>query len=139
MTKICYGEMFSLAKSLGCEVIEGNLPGDCTGLYLRDYSLIVIDCKLPEYAKRCTLCHELIHAEHADCGCGSRAGVIAEARTRRETALHLIDLVDYQACEKVYGADSFRIAAELDVTKQVVDDFKNWLADQPSLWRAVVD
>ncbi|WEV59714.1 ImmA/IrrE family metallo-endopeptidase [Bifidobacterium sp. ESL0728] len=126
----CYDEMLSTAQALGFEVIEESIPSDCDGLYLWPYRLIVIDQNLPEYVRRCTLCHELVHAEHDDRGCGSRTGMAAEARTRRETALHLIDVPKYKLAEEMYDGDSSKIASELNVTRQVVEDFRSWLQNQ---------
>lgn len=137
--QISYDQMLSLAGTFGFEVVEEPISGDCTGLYLSPYRMIVVDHSLPEYAKRCVLCHELIHAEHDDSGCGSKAGEIAEARARRETALHLIDPIEYASAEKIYEGDSFKIANELDVTTQVVEDYKSWLSSHPPLLQAMVD
>lgn len=48
-----------------------------------------------------------------------------ENRTRRETATMLISPTEYVIVENTYEGDVFRIAAELDVDKQVVEDYQN--------------
>lgn len=41
--------------------------------------------------------------------------------------LRLINPHEYAIAERMYGADSYLIACELDVTVQVIEDYKNWL------------
>ena len=40
---------------------------------------------------------------------------------------HLDNGHEYAIAERMYGADSYLIACELDVTVQVIEDYKNWL------------
>lgn len=63
-----------------------------------------------------------------DQGC-SPYGSKAERRARLHTALRLINPHEYAIAECMYGADSYLIACELDVTVQVIEDYKNWLHD----------
>lgn len=133
-----YDELLSMAEAFDLDVREQPLRNGLCGLYANDLRIIVVDATMPEYQKRCTLVHEMVHAAHGDSSCNPY-GKNAEKRARRETALYLVDLVDYQSCEKVYGGDSCKIASELDVTKQVIDDFKMWLSEQPALWQSIVD
>lgn len=81
-----------------------------------------------DFQKRCTLCHELVHAHNHDQGC-SPYGSKAERRARLYTALRLINPHEYAIAERMYGADSYLIACELNVTVQVIEDYKNWLHD----------
>jgi len=60
------------------------------GYYCDALGLIVLHDKLNARQRLCTLQHELIHAHYHDIGCGSIAGLKAELRARRETALTLI-------------------------------------------------
>lgn len=81
---------------------------------------------LSEWQYRCTLCHELVHAKHHDSGCGL-AGAKGERRARKETALRLVDPVEYASAEATYDGDMFLIASELGVTVQVINDYRMWL------------
>ena len=71
--------------------------------------------------------HELIHARHRDIGCGSNAGLKAELRARRETALTLISPVEYQLAESAYDGEAYSMAVELGVTMQVLKDYQTLL------------
>lgn len=84
---------------------------------------------MPDFQRRCTLCHELVHARHHDNGCGTPYSVKAERRARRQTALRLIDPVEYASAEAICEGDAYRIACELDVTLQVVRDYQDMLHD----------
>ena len=64
-----------------------DLPRDICGLYDDRHKLILLADWLNQRQRRCTLCHELIHAKHHDPGCGSQYGLKCERRCRRETAL----------------------------------------------------
>ncbi len=71
----------------------------------------------------------LVHARYHDNGCGTPYGVKAERRARRQTALRLIDPVEYASAEALCEGDAYRIACELDVTLQVVNDYQDMLHD----------
>lgn len=75
-----------------------------------------------------TLAHELAHARHHDRGCDPN-GSKAERRARRETALRLINPTEYAIAEQMYEGDSYLIAQALDVTVQVIEDYKELLHD----------
>ena len=98
----------SWSKTLGVRVEERRLAGDRCGIYYDPLRLIIIDERLAGFQRRCTLCHELIHARHHDPGCGSQYGVKCERRCRRETALALISPVDYGMAEEIYGGAAWR-------------------------------
>ena len=89
---------------MGLRVEEDCLPREMNGCYCDALGLIVLHDKLNARQRRCTLCHELIHARHHDPGCGTRYGAKCERRCRRETALALISPVDYGMAETVYEA-----------------------------------
>ncbi len=123
-----YEDLLAEASRLGVKVRERELsPGRC-GCYYEPTRLIIIDETLPDFARRCTLAHELAHARHHDQGC-SPYGSKAKRRARLHTALRLINPHEYAIAECMYGADSYLIACELDVTVQVIEDYKNWLHD----------
>ena len=83
------------AESMGLSIVSRDLPRDICGLYDDRHRLILLADWLNQRQRRCTLCHELIHARHHDPGCGTRYGIKCERRCRRETALALISPVDY--------------------------------------------
>lgn len=121
-----YEDLLAEALRLGVKVRERELsPGRC-GCYYEPTRLIIIDETLPDFARRCTLAHELAHARHHDRGCDPN-GSKAERRARRETVLRLINPTEYAIAEQMYEGDSFLIAQALDVTVQVVEDYKELL------------
>ena len=119
----------SEALQLGVRVEERRLPSGLCGFYYEPARLIVLDESMPDFQRRCTLCHELVHARYHDTGCGTPYGVKAERRARRQTALRLIDPVEYASAEALCEGDAYRIACELDVTLQVVRDYQDMLHD----------
>lgn len=121
-----YEDLLAEALRLGVKVRERELsPGRC-GCYYEPTRLIIIDETLPDFARRCTLAHELAHARHHYRGCDPN-GSKAERRARRETVLRLINPTEYAIAEQMYEGDSFLIAQALDVTVQVVEDYKELL------------
>ena len=98
------------AGEMGLTVESAELPNDICGLYDDRHGLILLADWLNQRQRRCTLCHELIHAKHHDPGCGTRYGAKCERRCRRETALTLISPVDYGMVEPVVAGT----AADLD-------------------------
>ena len=119
----------SEASLLGVRVEERRLPSGLCGFYYEPARLIVLDESMPDFQRRCTLCHELVHARYHDSGCGTPYGAKAERRARRETALRLINPVEYASAEAICDGDAYRIACELDVTLQVVMDYQDMLHD----------
>ena len=89
---------------MGLRVEEDCLPRGMNGYYCDALGLIVLHDKLNARQRLCTLQHELIHAHYHDIGCGSIAGLKAELRARRETALTLISPIEYQLAESAYDA-----------------------------------
>lgn len=84
--------------------------------------------RLSARQRLCTLQHhELIHAHYHDIGCGSIAGLKAELRTRRETALTLISPIEYRFAESAYDGEAYSMAVELGVTMQVLRDYQTLL------------
>jgi Zn-dependent peptidase ImmA (M78 family) len=120
-----YGDMRRYADSLGVTVCSEHLSSGRQGLYSAKLDMIVIDRAITYTAKRCTLMHELVHWRHGDRICDSAIGARIENRARRETAMLLVAPADYALAEQVYEGDVFRIAAELDVTRQVVEDYQS--------------
>lgn len=116
-------ELLSKAEAQGIEVLYKPLPFPLCGVFYKPQNLIILDAALNECQMRCTLCHELIHAEYGDDGCTLRDK--AETRTRRLTAATLITLPEYKQAEAIYSNNDYLIARELDVTLSVLKDFKS--------------
>ena len=117
------------AGEMGLTIETAGLPNDICGLYYDRHGLILLADWLNQRQRRCTLCHELIHAKYHDSGCGTQYGVKCERRCRRETALTLISQADYALAERVYEGDAWMMAVELDVTVQVLRDYQQILRD----------
>ena len=122
-------ELHRNAESMGLTIVSYRLPRDTCGLYDDRHGLILLADWLNQRQRRCTLCHELIHARHHDPGCGSQYGIKCERRCRRETALALISPVDYGMAETVYEGNTWMMAVELGVTIQVLSDYRQLLYD----------
>lgn len=121
--------LYMLAGEMGLTVESAELPNDICGLYDDRHGLILLADWLNQRQRRCTLCHELIHAKHHDSGCGTQYGLKCERRCRRETALTLISPVDYGMVEQVYEGNTWMMAVELGVTIQVLSDYRQLLYD----------
>ena len=77
----------------------------------------------------CTLQHELIHARHFDDGLRLLSRDKEECLTRKETALALINPVEYMHAEDLYGGEPYAMAQELGITVGVLLDYQRWLHD----------
>lgn len=110
---------------MGVAVRSRRLPGCRCGVYYDAARLIILDIGLPDYAERCVLAHELVHAAHRDPGCGP-FWAKAERRARVETARLLVSPAEYALAERTYGPDPWLIANELGVTVQVITDWRTW-------------
>lgn len=122
-------ELHRNAESMGLTIVSYRLPRDTCGLYDDRRKLILLADWLNQRQRRCTLCHELIHAKHHDSGCGTQYGLKCERRCRRETALVLISPVNYGMVEQVYEGNTWMMAVELGVTIQVLTDYRQLLHD----------
>lgn len=122
-------ELHRNAESMGLTIVSYRLPRDTCGLYDDRRKLILLADWLNQRQRRCTLCHELIHAKHHDSGCGTQYGLKCERRCRRETALVLISPVNYGMVEQVYEGNTWMMAVELGVTIQVLNDYRQLLHD----------
>jgi len=121
--------LYMQAVEMGPTGESAELPNDICGLYDDRHGLILLADWLNQRQRRCTLCHELIHAKHHDSGCGTQYGLKCERRCRRETALALISPVDYGMAETVYEGNTWMMAVELGVTIQVLNDYRQLLYD----------
>lgn len=110
-------------------IVEQPLPDGLCGAWHEASRTIFLHDRLNQRQRRCTLCHELIHAKYHDSGCGTSYGAKCELRCRRETALVLISPVNYGMVEQVYEGNAWMIAVELGVTIQVLTDYRQLLHD----------
>lgn len=129
MSRITIDVLERQAEHMGSKVLESDIPGTTCGLYCERLNTIWLADWLNDRQRLCTLCHELVHAKYRDLGCGTRFGVKCERRARRETALTLISPVEFAMAEEVYGENAWMMATELDVTMQVLTDYRQILKD----------
>lgn len=121
--RMTYGAMRRAIVGLPVTVSSAILPNGLWGCYDDETHVILIDRRLTYAAKRCTLVHELLHWRHGDTGCSNDSSKL-ERRARRETALTLIDPLRYGMLEQMYEGNSWNISQELEVTQQVLGDFR---------------
>ena len=124
-----YGTMRRAISTLPVTVSSAILPGGLWGCYDATTDVILIDRRLTYTAKRCTLVHELLHWRHGDDGCSNDRSR-QERRTRTQTALLLIDPIELAALERMYDDDLWSIADELNVTTQVLEDYRRILSPE---------
>ena len=120
-----YGAMRRAITGLPVTVSSAILPGGLWGCYDDENKVILIDRRLTYTAKRCVLVHELLHWRHGDAGCSSDCSK-QERRTRTQTALLLIDPTKLALLARMYEYE-WQIADELDITTQVLEDYRGTL------------
>ena len=112
------------ADLLGVRIKEQRLEHDLCGLYDHERHTIVLDPKLSDVQRLCTLAHELNHARYGD---SLRAHWISgkcERRARRDTALRLVSPLEYQLAELAYEGVPWLMACDLGVTTRVLEDYQ---------------
>lgn len=130
LSGMSYGRMRRLAADLGVSVASSeDMDDDTAGVYCETTQSILIDRNMTYRQKRCTLAHELVHWEHGDQACTPTLNTKAECRTRRETAMRLIRADAYADAETLCEGHAAGIAEELEVTRQVLDDYRRILHD----------
>lgn len=122
--RMTYGAMRRAIVGLPVTVSSAILPDGLWGCYDASTDVILIDRRLTYTAKRCTLVHELMHWRHGDAACDRPCRGREERRARRESALFLIEPMRYGLLEQMYEGNSWNIAQELEVTQQVLGDFR---------------
>lgn len=126
-----YGAMRRAIVGLPVTVSSAILPDGLWGCYDASNSVILIDRRLTYTAKRCVLTHELLHWKHGDDGCSNNRSK-QERRTRTQTALTLVDPAELALLEHMYDDDLWSIADELNVTTQVLTDYRAMLNTSPN-------
>ena len=112
--RMSYGQMrmalYDVAPDL--HVASAWLPGKLDGIYCLATNTVLIDRRITYTRKRCALVHELVHWQHGD-----------------DTAILLINPAEYALAERMYDGNPYQIAAELNVTIQIIQDYRQWLHD----------
>jgi hypothetical protein len=129
-----YGDMRRWASQHHVLVGSDFLQQGRQGIYDAEYGTILIDRGMNYTQKRCTFVHEWVHSMYGDIGCG-RLAAKSERRTSLKTAQLLIDPLEYATAEEMFDGDLYRMAAELNVTHQVIKDYQLWLDSHPSACR----
>ena len=129
--RMTYGAMRRAITGLPVTVSSAILPDGLWGCYDDATEVILIDRRLTYTAKRCTLVHELRHWMHGDEGCANDRSK-QERRWRTQTALLLVDSVELALLERMYEYD-WQIADELDITTQVLEDYRQVMAERVSI------
>lgn len=124
--RMTYGAMRRAIIGLPVTVSSAILPDGLWGCYDASNSVILIDRRLTYTAKRCVLTHELLHWKHGDDGCSNNRSK-QERRARTQTALTLVDPAELALLERMYDDDLWSIADELNVTTQVLTDYRAML------------
>lgn len=111
----------------GVAVDRRTLPDSLMGVYSHEHRLILMDGRLNCRQQRCVLAHELVHAWFGDDQCDGVFGGRMEARTRRIAARLLISVDDYRQAETAYSGMEYPMAECLEVTMQVLEDYRTLL------------
>lgn len=127
---ISLGRLYMEADAMGVTVEESRLPGDYCGLYDERTNTILLDDRLNDRQLRCTLAHELIHASYHDTACKDIYMTRQERRTRRLTALRLIDRDAYKAASMAYEGNKYQMMISLGVTLQVLRDYEEMVRER---------
>ncbi|MFC2663583.1 MAG: ImmA/IrrE family metallo-endopeptidase [Scardovia wiggsiae] len=125
-------DLYNTADHMGIQVREKHIADDLNALYDDRKHIIYLSVGLNDRQKRCALAHELIHAKYHDTGRDPKS----EWRARKETALWLIDPLDYITVENMYEGNLFAMAVQLDVTLQVLKDYQDTISTPGSMYAA---
>lgn len=112
--------LLAKAAEFGVRVHVWDLPRGTRGLYDDHEKRIYLDLRLTAAERRSTLAHELGHAHHGH-DCSTPA---AERQARTYAAEILIDPAEFARLERV-NPDAHWMAEELDVTPQIVIDYRH--------------
>lgn len=117
------------ARHMGVLIEDKEFDGTQCGEYDPDTRTAYIDPTMSVEQRVCTLQHELIHARHFDDGLRLLSREKEECLTRKETALALINPVEYMHAEELYEGEPYAMAQELRITVNVLQDYRHWLHD----------
>ena len=114
-------EPFQHAESLNIDVHWEELPHNIHGLW--SGTAIIIDPRCNTVQTRCTLAHEIVHAELDQPLLHKHYAARIEARCDRIAATRLIDHDEYQCVLKAYPNNLPYIANELGATQRILHVF----------------
>ena len=112
---------FQHAESLNIDVQWRELPHNIHGLWTG--TAIIIDPRCNTVQTRCTLAHEIVHAELDQPLLHKHYAARIETRCDRIAATRLINLDEYQCVLKAYPNNLPYIANELGVTQRILKVF----------------
>ncbi len=122
-------DLTSEAQRMGVLIEDRDFDDTQCGEYDPDTRTAFIDPTMSVERRVCTLQHELIHARHFDDGLRLLSREKEECLTRKETALALINPVEYMHAEELYEGEPYAMAQELRITVNVLQDYRHWLHD----------
>ena len=122
-------DLTSGAQRMGVLIEDRDFDDTQCGEYDPDTRTAFIDPTMSVEQRVCTLQHELIHARHFDDGLRLLSREKEECLTRKETALALINPVEYMHAEELYEGEPYAMAQELRITVNVLQDYRHWLHD----------
>lgn len=99
----------------GIGISTADLAGDVMGLWDQATRTIWLDSRLTFAERRCTLVHELVHAERGDIPCVDAVlDLRQERRVEREAARRLVNLEDLADAVR-WSNDQAEVADALEV------------------------
>lgn len=122
-------DLTSEAQRMGVLIEDRDFDDTQCGEYDPDTRTAFIDPTMSVEQRVCTLQHELIHTRHFDDGLRLLSREKEECLTRKETALALINPVEYMHAEELYEGEPYAMAQELRITVNVLQDYRHWLHD----------
>ena len=122
-------DLTSEAQRMGVLIEDRDFDDTQCGEYDPDTHTAFIDPTMSVEQRVCTLQHELIHARHFDDGLRLLSREKEECLTRKETALALINPVEYMHAEELYEGEPYAMAQELRISVNVLQDYRHWLHD----------
>lgn len=114
--------LYAHCADLGLDVEHAHLGCIRRGEYRADQNLIRLHSGLTRAQATATLAHEVGHAEFGD-RCSSRK---AEKRAWQYGAALIINVKDYERAERIAGHHVNAIAAELGVTRRLIEAWQEW-------------
>ena len=117
-------ELLAELEGMGLNVEWRPLQGLERGQYFHRDRLVVIRRGLTMPQRRCTLAHELVHAQRMDDGPQSER---VERRVDQAASKLLISPAEYRLAETMYGPCVPKLAVELGVTQGLVRAYQGTL------------
>lgn len=109
------------AEELNLRVVEGNPGHGLRGLWAGNRT-IIIRKGLTTIQARCTLSHEIVHAQYDEPLIPRHLSPKAEARADRIAAQRLISPTDFERAARLYENPDL-IAHELQVTPKILNAY----------------